>query len=281
MPLLAQLNLEGRERGLLMTVGNNIGYFGPYERLWRDIADPDQPYWTGCAAGKTVIGLESDGTVKGCPSLATVGYAGGNVRHLTLEDIWHGSDAIHFGRLRSRDDLWGFCGSCYYAEICRGGCTWTADSLFGRPGNNPYCHYRVLELAKQGLRERVIKVKEADRASFAVGRFDLVTEPIPGAESAVAPPPAPLPRPRARPADDPSDPRRQGRVAPQLDLCRACDCFIWPDEAVCPHCDADVAAAAAAHAEGAARREALVAEVERLVNEVRRQQAGTLGDETV
>jgi len=35
MPLLADLHLKGRERNLLLLPGNNIGYFGPYEALWR------------------------------------------------------------------------------------------------------------------------------------------------------------------------------------------------------------------------------------------------------
>ncbi|WP_049279483.1 GDL motif peptide-associated radical SAM/SPASM maturase, partial [Ralstonia solanacearum] len=177
MPLLARLYKEGERRGLLMNVGNNIGYYGPYEHLWRGFGD-ERVHWNGCAAGQTVIALEADGTVKGCPSLATVGFAGGNVRDLSLEDIWRTSEAIHFGRLRSVDDLWGFCRTCYYADVCRGGCTWTSHSLLGKPGNNPYCHYRVLELQKQGLRERIVKEQDAAGASFAVGRFDLVTEHI-------------------------------------------------------------------------------------------------------
>ncbi len=265
MPLLARLNLEGRRRGLLMTVGNNIGYFGPYERLWRDIADPDEPYWTGCAAGQTTIGLESDGTVKGCPSLATATYAGGNVRELSLEEIWRSSDEIHFARLRSTDDLWGFCRSCYYAEVCRGGCTWTADSLFGRPGNNPYCHYRALELAKRGLRERVVKTRDAPPDSFAIGRFALVTEPLPGVEPPADPPASPRPPLDLPTAERPADPRREGHLAPRLDPCGACDCYHWPGETECPHCGADIAAAAAARAEERARRQAVIAEVERLL----------------
>lgn len=119
MPLLARLYHAAAARGLLMVVGNNIGYFGPYEHLWRGFGD-ERMHWTGCSAGQTALGLEADGTVKGCPSLATVGFAGGNVRDLTLEEIWRSSAEIHFGRLRSVDDLWGFCRSCYYADVCRG-----------------------------------------------------------------------------------------------------------------------------------------------------------------
>src|ERR1035441_3766857 len=177
MPLLARLYREGAGRGLLMVVGNNIGYFGPYEHIWRGFGD-ERAHWTGCVAGQTGLALEADGTVKGCPSLATVGFAGGNVRDLTLEQIWKSSKEIHFGRLRSVDDLWGFCRTCYYADVCRGGCTWTSHSLLGRPGNNPYCHYRALELEKDGLRERIVKVRDAAPAPFAVGEFELITERI-------------------------------------------------------------------------------------------------------
>jgi radical SAM protein with 4Fe4S-binding SPASM domain len=177
MPLLARLYQEGANRGLLMAVGNNIGYFGPYEHIWRGFGD-ERVHWSGCVAGQTVLALEADGTVKGCPSLATVGFAGGNVRDLTLQEIWRTSKAIHFGRLRSVADLWGFCQTCYYADVCRGGCTWTSHSLLGVPGNNSYCHYRALELQKKGLRERVVKIREAAKESFAVGEFDLITERI-------------------------------------------------------------------------------------------------------
>jgi Y-X(10)_GDL-associated radical SAM protein len=280
MPLLARLYHQGLDQGLAMTTGNNIGYFGPYEHLWRVVGN-EHPHWDGCSAGQNSIGLESDGTVKGCPSLATIGYAGGNVRDRALEDIWNDSEALHFGRLRSVDDLWGFCRTCYYAEVCRGGCTWTADSLFGRPGNNPYCHHRVLELEKLGLRERVVKRREAPDAAFATGEFELVLEPIPGREPATLSPaglgpPAPerlvrlaaRPAPRYRPGD-------AGRVAPVLARCYACDRFVWPGEETCPFCGADVAAAAAVHAAEVAHREALIAEIETLIEEARRSAAGS------
>lgn len=277
MPLLAELYHDGLERGLLMIAGNNIGYFGPYEHLWRSHHE-GYSHWTGCSAGQTVIGLESDGTVKGCPSLATVSYAGGNIRELSLADIWNHSEELHFGRLRSVEALWGFCRSCYYAEVCRGGCTWTADSLLGRPGNNPYCHFRALELEKRGLRERVVKKLEAPQASFAVGEFELVTEQIPGREEvARAHLPAaevaraePLVSLGGRKREGRQASEEEGRVPPRLELCRACDWFVWPGETACPFCGSDVREAAAAHRRSEARRRKLVAEVERLVAAAKR-----------
>jgi radical SAM protein with 4Fe4S-binding SPASM domain len=175
MPLLAELHQRGLERGLLLLPGNNVGYFGPYEVLWRG---PDRGYYSGCPAGQNAIGLEADGTLKGCPSLATDRYGAGDVRNSSIAELWATHPALQFNRARGTEDLWGFCGECYYAEACRGGCTWTADSLLGRRGNNPYCHHRVLALAERGIRERIVKVEDAPALPFATGRFTLVEEQI-------------------------------------------------------------------------------------------------------
>ena len=274
MPLLARLYSEGVERGLLMVVGNNIGYFGPYEHLWRGLGD-ERVHWTGCSAGHTVLALEADGTVKGCPSLATNGFSGGNVRDMSLDQIWATSPEIHFGRLRNVDDLWGFCRDCYYADVCRGGCTWTSHSLLGRPGNNPYCHYRVLELQKQGLRERIVKRREASPASFGVGEFELIAEQIPGDGAGPAEVVRRTParndlvqltrRSRGAPLT------RDGRIPPALDICRACNQYIWPHETTCPHCGSNLRDAAETYEKEHRRREELIAEVTRLVEAAKAQ----------
>lgn len=176
-PLLAELYLEGLERGLQMVPGNDIGYFGPYEHLWRG-GRSGEGHWIGCNAGHNTLGIEADGTIKGCPSLPTADYAGGNIRDLTLESIWNNSPQLRVVRERDRDWLWGFCRSCEYAEACYGGCTWLAHVLFGKPGNNPYCHHRALQMAERGLRERVIQIAAAEGQPFDYGRFVLVEEPL-------------------------------------------------------------------------------------------------------
>jgi len=267
MPVLARLYNEGAERGLLLVTGNNIGYFGPYEHIWRGFGD-ERVHWSGCSAGHTGLALEADGTVKGCPSLATVGFAGGNVRDLTLEHIWNHSHEIHFGRLRSIGDLWGFCRTCYYAEVCRGGCTWTSHSLLGKPGNNPYCHYRALELEKQGLRERIVKIREAAPASFAVGEFELITERISdGALVATSTSQRQLVQ-LGEANKDRWEPR-EGRVPPSLSLCRACHSYIWPHESECPHCGANVQIAAETWKDDVRRRESAMNAVKDLLKQCR------------
>lgn len=271
MPLLAELLDEGARRDFTMIVGNNIGYFGPYEHRLRAVLD-EGVHWGGCAAGQSVIGLEADGTMKGCPSLPTRGYAGGNVKDLSVEDIWNHAPELHFGRLRGKEDLWGFCRTCYYNDVCRAGCTWTSHSLLGRPGNNPYCHHRVETLAKQGLRERIVKVEDAPGASFAIGRFEVVTEEIPPDGSD-----APgrvvgttdkvlvqlLKKPIAGMDRGPSP--DHGRIPPRLELCRACNRHIYAHETACPHCGADVAQANARFQAERARAEAVMARLSALL----------------
>jgi radical SAM protein with 4Fe4S-binding SPASM domain len=176
-PLLVKLKQRADEAGVRLLPGNNIGYFGPYEALLRG-AMP-RGHHSSCSAGRGTLGIEADGTIKGCPSLTTHGWAGGNVRENSLQDIWERAAPLRYTRDRTVDDLWGYCRTCYYADECRAGCTWTGDVLFGRPGNNPYCHHRVIELAKNGKRERIVQVERAPGRPFDNGKFEIVEEDIP------------------------------------------------------------------------------------------------------
>jgi radical SAM protein with 4Fe4S-binding SPASM domain len=186
---LADIQLEaaaesGGGMAFQVSCGNNLGYFGPHEVVLRSRPGGPVEHWGGCKAGINVIGIESDGVVKGCPSLPTTPYAGGNVRALSLEQIWEHAEAIRFTRDREIDELWGFCKTCYYADICRGGCSWTAHSTLGRRGNNPFCHHRVNELRKRGIRERLVPVERAPQQPYDFGRFELVEEPWPSSDPA-------------------------------------------------------------------------------------------------
>ena len=50
-------------------------------------------------------------------------------------------------------------------------------ATLGRRGNYPFCYHRVGELAKRGLRERIVPVASAPGEPFDFGRFDLIEEP--------------------------------------------------------------------------------------------------------
>lgn len=162
-----------------VSLGNNMGYFGPHEIILRSRPGGPEMHYRGCSAGINVIGIESDGTVKACPSLPTGPYAGGNLTSTPLETIWEESKEVRFARDRGTDELWGHCASCYYADECRAGCSWTAHVTLGRRGNNPFCYHRVVELRKKGVRERLVQKERAPGEPYDFGRFDLVEEPWP------------------------------------------------------------------------------------------------------
>jgi radical SAM protein with 4Fe4S-binding SPASM domain len=176
-PLLVQVKEERLEpRGVTLFPGNNIGYFGPWEGALR-YHGKEGAHWAGCPAGEWSIGLEADGKIKACPSLPSEGYTGGYTRETSIAVAVEHAREINFIKQRTGRDLWGYCGSCYYADICKAGCTWTSQVFMGRPGNNPYCIHRALDHQKRGLIERFVKVEEAPGLPFDQGRFELVVEP--------------------------------------------------------------------------------------------------------
>ena len=184
MPMLARLKARADELKVRIWPGNNIGYFGPYESTLRGTLP--RGHMASCGAGRSTLGIEANGDIKGCPSLPTADYVGGNVRDHGLRDIWERAAPLRFTRDRTVDDLWGACRTCYYADTCRAGCSWTSHVLFGRPGNNPFCHHRALELLREGKRERLVRTHAAEGAPFDHGRFDIVVEDWAPDELAVA-----------------------------------------------------------------------------------------------
>jgi radical SAM protein with 4Fe4S-binding SPASM domain len=173
-PLLARLKGRMAELNVRLWPGNNIGYFGPYETLLK--GGMPRGHGASCGAGRSTMGIESDGAIKGCPSLPTEAWTGGNIRDDSLRDIWERSAPLRYTRDRTVEDLWGYCRTCYYADECRAGCTWTSFLIFGRAGNNPYCHHRALEHQKQGKRERLVSRGLAPGLPFDYAPFEVVVE---------------------------------------------------------------------------------------------------------
>ena len=196
-----------RERGIRFLPGNNIGYFGPNEQKLR-WAQKTGGHYSGCTSGVVTMGIESNGEIKGCPSLGGPTNQGGSWREHGLEKLWERSEEITYIRRRTLDDLWGFCRTCYYADVCRGGCTATSEPLLGRPGNNPYCHHRALTLAEQGLRERVELVSAAPDIPFANGLWQIVRESTDPARREAEGPVA-IERPRISRVQEPFGPGRE------------------------------------------------------------------------
>ncbi|AXR03996.1 MULTISPECIES: radical SAM protein [Pseudoalteromonas] len=181
-PLINFLSVRGRRDGLAVQAGNNIGYFGPYERQLRDnkSTHSEWAFYRGCGAGQNTLGIEADGSIKGCPSLPTNAYTGGNIRERSLRDIYENTDELRFNDINKPEDatkhLWGECATCEFAKVCRGGCNWTSHVFFGKRGNNPYCHHRAVKMAVRGKQERFFIREKASGDPFDHGVFDLVVE---------------------------------------------------------------------------------------------------------
>lgn len=186
MPRIAALKERAFRDGITLMPGNNLGYFGPEEGLLRSLKEGGSDHFQGCQAGKLVLGIESDGGVKGCPSLQSYAYVGGSLRSRSLAEVWNEAPELAFARARTVEDLWGFCRTCPFAAVCMGGCSFTAHALFGRPGNNPYCHFRARSLAAQGKRERLVPGAPAEGRPFDHGLFDIVVEDLRAPEPAAA-----------------------------------------------------------------------------------------------
>ena len=101
-----------------------------------------------------MIGIESNGNVKGCLSLPSARHGKdvfleGNLREHSLQEIWTRPGAFAYNRDFKLEQLAGFCAVCRYRDICRGGCSWTAYSHTQSRFNNPYCFYRQAVLHKR------------------------------------------------------------------------------------------------------------------------------------
>ncbi|MGK7962386.1 nif11-class peptide radical SAM maturase 3 [Crocosphaera sp.] len=179
-PMIAKVAQRAKQEGVRVQAGNNIGYYGPYERLLR--GGEAWSFWQGCGAGLSTLGIEADGAIKGCPSLPTSAYTGGNIRDYSLRTIIEETEELRFnlgaGTPQGTDHLWGFCKTCEFAELCRGGCSWTAHVFFDKRGNNPYCHHRALTQKKRGIREEFALKYHAKGNPFDNGVFELTEHPF-------------------------------------------------------------------------------------------------------
>lgn len=176
-PELARLKTRCDEAGALLWPGNSLGYYGPYESELR--AAFPAGHRGACGAGIKTLGIEANGDVKGCPSLPSEEYVGGNVRDASLRDIWQRAHSLRFTRDHVPEQLSGFCASCYYADDCRAGCNFMAHVALGKIGDNPWCHHRALTLKEAGFRERAVRVAAAPGMPFDHGRFEIVREAWP------------------------------------------------------------------------------------------------------
>lgn len=126
-----------------IAMGDNFGYFSEADKVFRK--DYVGGCYTGCFAGIYVIGIESNGDVKGCPTLPD-SFIEGNLRQRSLKEIFFNKKSFLYNRKFNQEKLKGFCRTCKYGETCRGGCISSRLGSTGEMTGNRYCTYQVLSL---------------------------------------------------------------------------------------------------------------------------------------
>jgi radical SAM protein with 4Fe4S-binding SPASM domain len=128
--------------GVRVMVGDNLGYYGPREPKLRGAASGREAFFTGCSAGLRVVGIRSNGDVKGCPSHPAA-LAVGNLRKEQFAAIWGDASRFAHNTAFQEEDLAGGCRGCAFGRICRAGCTTMAYALTGTIYDNPLCGQRA------------------------------------------------------------------------------------------------------------------------------------------
>ena len=131
--------LEVQRRGAIRAyAADNIGWMLPCEPRLRSLRRPTDRFFAGCQAGLSVVGITSDGTIRGCLSMPPV-LEEGNVRQRSLAELWSDPSLFAYNRAFVPELLQGRCRDCPFARVCRGGCKSLAWAATGRLDHNPFC----------------------------------------------------------------------------------------------------------------------------------------------
>jgi radical SAM protein with 4Fe4S-binding SPASM domain len=118
---------------------DNIGYMSRNEPRLRTGRAIRERCWMGCQAGLEVVGIASDGTVRGCLSLPAGAGDEGNLRDRSLAELWSDPRAFSYNRAFTKTDLGPGCRDCAFGELCRGGCQSLCWATTGAFHHNAHC----------------------------------------------------------------------------------------------------------------------------------------------
>jgi len=109
--------------------------------------------WIGCQAGYSVLGIQSNGNIKGCLTLSDE-FIEGNVRTQSLKEIISKPHAFSYNRNFEKKNLYGSCKNCDMVNECKGGCLGTRNALSSHIA--PYCLRAIENLH---FNSQIFKVK--------------------------------------------------------------------------------------------------------------------------
>ena len=124
---------------------HDFGYFSRY------LPNVQLSQWKGCQAGISVIGVQSNGNIKGCLSLPD-NLIEANIREEKINNIWTNKEKFLLNRNKNSSQIDGknICLKCFRFKDCKGGCQGFSYALTGKFYNHPYC---LLKYELKNLKE--------------------------------------------------------------------------------------------------------------------------------
>ncbi len=129
--MFISLNLRKYSPKQLPLIGAHC--FGYYSTFLPELGlDP----WLGCQAGRSVLGILSNGNIKGCLTLPD-DYIIGNIREKSIQEILKSRSCLNINQSSYIKNSKSYCSNCRLFKKCKGGCLGTALAL--NSYNKPYC----------------------------------------------------------------------------------------------------------------------------------------------
>lgn len=128
-------SLQNKYTKYRVTAGHSLGFFStkiPNLNLY--------PEWKGCYAGLGVLGIRSDGAIKGCETLPDE-YIEGFYPKKSIIDIWNDPDSFSYNKKFKEEDLGPNCKDCKHGIRCKGGCLCRSVTITDTTHNDPHCFY--------------------------------------------------------------------------------------------------------------------------------------------
>lgn len=134
--------IRRKEKKMYIYPGDNLGYYCKNEEKIRDFP------WYGCMAGILNVGIEANGNIKGCLSIApdifeNNPFVEGNIRERSLKEIWEDKNKFSYNRNFDGRKIKGFCKRCQHVNKCRCGCTATNVAVSNSRYDNLYCSHKL------------------------------------------------------------------------------------------------------------------------------------------
>lgn len=98
--------------------------FGYYSDVIPNSVNVCGKNWSGCPAGRYVMGFRSNGKVMGCLSIYDDRFIEGDLRKNSVKEIWENKDFCSWNnKYNKAKNLTGICKDCAYGVACCAGCS--------------------------------------------------------------------------------------------------------------------------------------------------------------